>query len=455
MPDTAPPVICWFRRDLRLDDNPAFAAAAATGQPVVPLFILDDGPEAPRAPGGASRWWLHHALAALAADLAALGARLVLRRGPAAKVLDDVIAETGAREVHWNRLYDGASVARDGAIKAALKYRGVAAESHNGALLYEPWEVRTKAGGWFKVYTRFWQACRERGDPPVVRPAPKAVAAPSAWPASDELTDWNLLPTKPDWAAGFRDLWRPGEAGARARLDRFLDDAVADYAAGRDFPARPVTSGLSPHLAWGDIGPRRVWHAAMTGAPDGPGRETFLKELVWREFAHHVLFHFPELASEPMDAKFANFPWAPDDRLRAAWQRGRTGYPLVDAGMRELWATGTMHNRVRMVVASFLVKHLLQPWQAGEAWFWDCLLDADAASNPFNWQWVAGCGADAAPYFRIFNPALQQEKFDAEGEYVRKWVPEVGTAGYPKPIVDHKVARERALAAFKSLKGAS
>jgi deoxyribodipyrimidine photo-lyase len=471
------PILVWFRRDLRLADNPALARAAAAGAPVVPLFILDEAADGLRAPGGASCWWLHHSLAALDRDLAALGSRLILRSGPAGPAINAVIAETGAGAVYWNRCYDKGSVARDTAIKADLQARGLRAESFNAALLTEPWEIKTKAGGGYKVYTRFWQACREAGDPPPPVAAPATLTAPDAWPDGDDLAAWALTPRSPDWAAGFADHWTPGAAGAMDRLADFLGGAVGRYADQRDFPAVPATSGLSPHLAWGDIGPRQAWHAAMQAAPAGRGRETFLKELVWREFAHHVLFHFPDLAEVPMDAKFEAFPWAPDDRLLTAWQRGQTGYPVVDAGMRELWATGTMHNRVRMVTASFLVKHLLQPWQAGEAWFWDTLLDADPASNPFNWQWVAGCGADAAPYFRIFNPTLQGEKFDKGGDYVRRWVPEIAglsdkylhapwtapmdvlaTAGvalgrdYPAPIVDHKFARDRALGAFKSLK---
>lgn len=447
----AAPVVLWFRRDLRLADNPALARAAASGGPVIPVFILDEGDPGPRPLGGASRWWLHHSLTVLAGDLAGLGSRLILRRGKAGAVLDDLIRETGADAVLWNRCYDKGTVARDTTIKQDLQARGARAESFNASLLFEPWEIKTKAGGGYKVYTRFWQTCREAGDPPPPRSAPNALAAPGIWPAGDDLAAWRLTPADPDWAAGFPDHWRPGAEGARDRLDRFLDGAVREYADMRDFPGVPATSGLSPHLAWGDIGPRQVWQAAMTAAPAGRGRETFLKELVWREFAHHVLFHFPDLAERPMDARFQAFPWESDDRLLAAWQRGRTGYPLVDAGMRELWATGTMHNRVRMVAASFLVKHLLQPWQAGEAWFWDTLLDADAASNPFNWQWVAGCGADAAPYFRIFNPTLQGEKFDKDETYVRRWLPELGTDAYPAPIVDHKLARDRALKAFKSL----
>ncbi|PIW26744.1 MAG: deoxyribodipyrimidine photolyase [Rhodospirillales bacterium CG15_BIG_FIL_POST_REV_8_21_14_020_66_15] len=477
MPKPAPPVIVWFRRDLRLADNPAVARAAAAGGPVIPLFILDEGRPGPRPPGAASRWWLHHSLKSLAADLENLGARLILRRGAASKVLDALIAETGAGAVLWNRCHDKGSTERDAAIARDLQARGIRTECLDASLLFDPREIRTKAGGWFKVYSPFWDACGAAGDPPPPVPAPDTLAAPAVRPGSDALDDLTLTPRSPDWAAGFSDLWTPGAAGAAARLARFLDGPVADYADRRDFPGMPAISGLSPHLAWGDIGPRQVRHAVMERAAAGEGREKFLKELAWREFAHHVMFHFPDLTDTPMDAKFRAFPWEPDDRLLTAWQRGRTGYPIVDAGMRELWATGTMHNRVRMVAASFLVKHLLQPWQAGEAWFWDTLLDADPASNPFNWQWVAGCGADAAPYFRIFNPVLQGGKFDGDGTYVRRWVSEVAalpkkylhapwtapqdvlvdagvTLGrdYPEPVVEHKWARDRALAAFKSLR---
>lgn len=475
--DPCRPVIVWFRSDLRVADHPALDRAAATGCPVLPFFILDEGEPGPRAPGGASRWWLHHSLAALAGDLEAIGSRLILRRGDAADVLSDLIRETNAGSVVWNRRYDPGSIARDTEIKNSLKSRDVEAESFNASLMYEPWEIKTKAGSWYKVYTRFWQACRDAGDPPPPTEAPRALASPDAWPDSEGLADWDLCPSAPDWAGGLRDMWQPGSAGAMERLADFLDGGIESYADDRDFPGKPATSGLAAHLAWGDIGPRQIWHAALSRAPGGKGRETFLKELVWREFAHHVLFHFPDLAKTPMDTKFQAFPWQPDDERLRAWQQGLTGYPVVDAGMRELWATGTMHNRVRMITASFLVKHLMQPWQAGEAWFWDTLVDADAASNPFNWQWVAGCGADAAPFFRIFNPILQGEKFDRDGAYVRRWVPEVAAlpdkylhapwsapdhvlsdAGlvlgrdYPAPIVSHKAARDHALAAFKALK---
>ncbi|MEQ8967304.1 MAG: deoxyribodipyrimidine photo-lyase [Azospirillaceae bacterium] len=487
-PDSRPPdspIIVWFRLDLRLADNPALRAAVDSGRRVVPLFILDDADAGPWKPGGATRWWLHGSLERLAADLAERGAPLVLRAGKAADVLDTLIEETGAGAVAWNRRYEPWAIARDKEIKAALKDRGLDVASHDAALLFEPWTVETKTGGPYKVYTPFWRACRARAEE-IARPAaaPRAVPGLDPAPASEALENWGLRPTKPDWAGGLRETWTPGEAGARARLDRFLDEAAARYDDRRNRPDLPGTSGLSPHLHWGEIGPRRVWHAveharAEAGGAAGEAMEAFLQEIVWREFSYHLLYHFPDLPDEPLDDRFAGFPWAddPDGRLVRAWQRGRTGYPVVDAGMRELWTTGWMHNRVRMITASFLVKHLLQPWQAGEAWFWDTLVDADLASNSASWQWVAGCGADAAPYFRIFNPVLQGEKFDPDGTYVRHWVPEIAAlpdkylhkpweapsaaldrAGvilgetYPAPVVDHKQARRRALDAFETIK---
>ena len=341
----------------------------------------------------------------------------------------------------------------------------------------EPWTIKTKQGNFFRVYTPFWRAfCAAGGPSRPTGDAPSALA-PNVMPASDVLNAWRLLPASPDWASGLREAWVPGEAGAHDRLDVFMDQVGSDYAGLRDFPAVSGTSGLSPHLHFGEIDPCRAWFAIYDRFGDDPGTETFRKELVWREFAHNVLFHVPDLPDQPMDARYERFPWHHDDRMLQAWQQGETGYPIVDAGMRELWHTGTMHNRVRMVAASFLVKHLLQPWQAGESWFWDTLVDADLAANTFNWQWVSGCGADAAPFFRIFNPQRQGERFDNQGEYVRRWVPELAGlankvihvpwtvpplelegsgialgATYPAPIVDHKAARDRALAAFKSLK---
>jgi deoxyribodipyrimidine photo-lyase len=472
------PVIVWFRRDLRLADNPALAAAAASGAPVMPVFVLDDETPGAWRAGGASRWWLHHSLAALEKSLAGR-APLVLRRGRAAAVIPALAREIGAGRVVWNRAYEPHAVARDTALKAALQGEGIAAESFNAALLFEPWTVLTGAGTPYKVFTPFWNACRAAPAQPAPMPAPKAVRALDRPPPSEALADWRLVPTAPDWAGGFRDTWRPGEAAAGAALAEFLDRAAAGYDGARDRPDLAATSRLSPHLAFGEIGPRQIWHATRArfdGAGDR-GRETFLKELAWREFSYHLLYHWPTLPEAPFRTEFAAFPWRDDAASVAAWRTGRTGYPLVDAGMRQLWRTGWMHNRVRMVAASFLVKHLLAPWQRGAAWFWDTLVDADLASNSASWQWVAGSGADAAPYFRIFNPVAQGERFDPAGDYVRAHVPELArlpaawihrpfaapapvlaAAGirlgenYPRPIVDHAAARARALAAYAGLK---
>lgn len=484
MPSPVPavaPVIVWFRQDLRLADNPALSAAAASGAPVIPVFIREEDPADPWPLGGASRWWLHGSLSALAADLAVAGSPLVLRRGPPAHVLRDLIAETGADTVLWNRRYEPAARARDEAIKAALKAGGLRVESVNGALLFEPWTVRGKTGEPYRVFTPFWKACLALPEPPAPLPAPVRLNAPAVAPAGDRLTDWGLLPTAPDWAGGLRDTWTPGETGARRRLAAFLDGPVAVYKTERDRPDRPSVSRLSPHLHFGEISPRQVWHAARHAAAAQPERATgvdaFLREVGWREFSVNLLHHLPLLPESPLDARFARFPWCDDPAGLAAWQRGRTGYPIVDAGMRQLWQSGWMHNRVRMIAASFLIKDLLIPWQAGQAWFWDTLVDADLANNAASWQWVAGCGADAAPYFRIFNPVLQGEKFDPAGAYVRRWVPELAhlpdawihkpweappavLAGagvrlgqtYPRPLVDHAAARTRALAALETIK---
>ncbi len=471
------PCLVWFRHDLRVSDNPALTAAAESGRPVVALYVLDEESDGIRPLGGASRWWLHHSLERLAAPLNALGCPLVLRTGPANEVVRAIVEEIGASAVYWNRCYEPEMVARDKTIKAALQEDGVTVESFNARLLYEPWQIETKQGKPYRVFTPFYKMVLEQGEPPKPQKAPEKLTGLKSVPRGDALEDWTLLPTKPDWAGGLREAWTPGEDGAHDLLDDFLDGPVSAYKADRDIPGKPATSRLSPHLHFGEISPRQIWAKTSVLEPNS-GTETFLKEIVWREFGYHLLYYNPAMPNEPLQGKFKSFPWRENDDHLKAWQQGNTGYPIVDAGMRELWHTGTMHNRVRMIVASFLVKHLLIHWRSGEAWFWDTLVDADLASNTANWQWVAGCGADAAPYFRIFNPMAQGEKFDANGAYVRRWVPELAdlpddvlhqpweaddstlecagvTLGetYPKPIVDHKRARERALDALDTIKG--
>jgi deoxyribodipyrimidine photo-lyase len=474
---TGAPVIWWVRQDLRLCDNAALSAALATGAPVLPVFVLDDDSAGAWAPGGASRWWLHGSLAALSAALAARGAPLVLRRGDSRKVIPALAEETGAQAVFAGRMYEPWARQRDRDVAALLSERGVRIEGFRTALLFEPWEIRTTTGGPYGVYTPFSRACFTASAPAQPTPPPARIPAPASVPASDRLEDWQLRPSRPDWAGGLREAWQPGEAGASARLEAFLASALHRYESLRNRPDLPGTSCLSPHLHWGEISPASVWHAAVaSGAAQGASVEAFLRELLWREFSHHLLWHRPEMPEAPLKPAFAAFPWRNDPAALRAWQKGRTGYPIVDAGMRQLWHSGWMHNRVRMITASFLVKHLLIPWQEGAAWFWDTLVDADLAANSASWQWVAGCGADAAPYFRIFNPILQGAKFDPEGNYVRRWVPELArlpadlihrpweaqplalaeagvTLGrtYPWPIVEHAAARARALAALASI----
>ncbi|MBU8875315.1 DNA photolyase family protein [Reyranella sp. MMS21-HV4-11] len=461
--------IVWFRNDLRLSDNPALVESLRAGLPVVPVFVLDDQTEGVRPLGGASRWWLHHSLSSLDASLRKLGSRLTLRRGPAERVLPELAAECGAEAIFWNRVYDEGSRNRDARLKKSLNERGLRAESFKANLLFEPWEIKNQSGAPFKVFTPFWRVCRAHASPGDPLPAPKALPAPKTGPASDALDDWRLLPTNPDWAGGLRTAWSPGEKGAKDRLSHFLDEALEDYRHARDLPAVEGTSRLSPNLAFGEISPRQVWRAA-TNRGASAAAEKFLSEVGWREFAYSLLFHNGDLAQRNFRPEFDAFPWADSDEILEAWRRGRTGYPIVDAGMRELWTTGWMHNRVRMIVASFLTKDLLIDWRQGERWFWDTLVDADPANNVTGWQWVAGCGADAAPYFRVFNPVLQGAKFDPKGEYVRRWVPELAglpdavihspwsaskppaASVYPERIVEHGAARDRALAAFQSLK---
>lgn len=486
--------VIWFRDDLRLTDHAALTAGigAAAGdaareqaQPVIALFILDEVSPETRPLGGAARWWLHESLTALGRDLAARGIPLVLRRGPAATVLPEVVRESQARHVYWNRRY-GSERHIDARLKRELREAGTDARSFPGGLLYEPWTVATGEGSPYRVYTPFWRACLKLAEPAAPLPAPalpeasadsavcaattaaaSGKVAPPPW--SDALNDWALQPTRPDWAGGLRERWTPGEQAALERLERFLAGGAHDYASRRDFPADDVGSELSPHLRWGEISPRTVWHAAVRAAAEqGADVGTFLSEAGWREFAWHTTFHHtqqPPAAGQParpdaaectgslaglhmreLNPQFAAFPWRdPAPGELEAWQRGETGFGLVDAGMRELWQTGFMHNRVRMVAASFLTKNLLVDWRIGEGWFWDTLVDADAASNPFNWQWVAGSGADAAPYFRVFNPRTQQQKFDPDGHYVTLWAPE--SVMLPE-LVDLRETRVRALAAY-------
>jgi len=446
------PSLVWFRDDLRLADHPALRAALDRDEPVIGLYVLDEESPGVRPLGGAARWWLHHSLASLGDRLRERGGALVLRRGAAGDVVPAVVADTDAGAVFWNRRYGGAEREIDAGLKTRLRDEGLEVRSFAANVLFEPWTVQTGQGTPFSVYTPFWRACQHLPSPRQPAPEPREVPGPRHHPSSDALADWGLLPTDPDWSGGLREAWEPGEPAGRARLREFLRDDLTDYARARDEPAAGVTSGLSPRLRWGEVSPFTVWHETLSAEGDAGG---FLSELGWREFAWHTLFFHPDLATTNLRPRFDAFPWPPPDpaHLRA-WQRGRTGVPLVDAGMKELWHSGVMHNRVRMVTASFLVKNLLIDWRRGEEWFWDTLVDADAANNPFNWQWVAGSGADAAPYFRIFNPETQAAKFDPHREYVSRWAPEHTRGDAPAPIVDLKATRNAALAAYEHVKNA-
>ncbi|GAA1700745.1 deoxyribodipyrimidine photo-lyase [Microbacterium sediminicola] len=448
--------IVWFRDDLRVGDNPALTAAVNTGDPVIAVYVLDEVSPGVRPLGGASRWWLHHSLSSLRADLAALGIPLVLRRGAAASRIPELVTDADADAAFWNRRYGQPERDLDAELKTLLRERGLRVDSFGASLLFEPWTVRTGAGGPYSVFTPFWAACRALPAPRLPLSHPSPLPGPRSSPEGDSLDDWGLLPTAPDWAAGLTATWTPGENAARARLEEFLSTDLPDYDAERDRPDRDVTSRLSPHLRWGEISPHRVWHDTLRhprAAHHPAAAQKFLSELGWREFAWHTLFHSPDLATTNWRPAFDAFPWPPlDEAALRAWQRGETGIELVDAGMRELWHTGTMHNRVRMVVASLLTKNLLIDWRAGERWFWDTLVDADAASNPFSWQWVAGSGADAAPYFRVFNPDLQARRFDPDGTYRARWLPD---GLRPAPIVDLAASRRAALTAYDRVKAAA
>jgi deoxyribodipyrimidine photo-lyase len=459
--------IFWFRQDLRLADNPALSAALAQAEAVLPVYLWSPEDEGEWTPGAAVRWWLHQSLGALDDSLRARGSRLLIRTGPALDALSALVAETGAAAVFWNRLYDPVLIARDTKVRDRLRESGIEVRECKAALLHEPWELATGRGEPYRVFTPFWRAALRCGEPVPPLPPPARVNGPEKWPASLALDALGLLPRLP-WYGGMAETWTPGEHGALMRLDAWCDEGLGRYADLRDRPDRPGTSRLSPHLHHGELSPRQAWHAATSRRDRVPERgvESWLRELGWREFAHHVLYHFPRTATKPMVEKYAAFPWRENSaEMLEAWQKGLTGFPIVDAGMRQLWTTGWMHNRVRMIAASLLVKNIRAPWQHGARWFWDTLVDADLANNTLGWQWSAGCGADAAPYFRIFNPVTQGEKFDPEGEYVRRWIPEledlpatqvhrpweVSPRGYPAPVVDLKRSREEALEAFRRL----
>lgn len=465
--------IIWFRKDLRIQDNPALNAAISQDSPIIPLFILSDEEEQDWPAGGASRWWLHQALTDLRNVLADYGHSLLIRRGSALDELKAVINDSGASRVYWNRRYEPAIIKRDSEVKKTLREDGVEVESFNASLIWEPHTVSKRDGDPFRVFTPFWKHLRTLSVPPPENVEFEKIKPRSGQLNSLDLEELSLLPDIP-WDSEFSDHWQPDLAGAHDALQGFVDETVSNYQKFRDHPSKPATSRLSPYLASGQLGPRQVWAAMQaSGNSDSNDGFKFLSEIAWREFAYHLLYHFPKTPTRPLSSAYDHFPWQEDDKLLAAWQSGETGYPIVDAGMRQLWRTGWMHNRVRMVVASLLVKHLLQPWQSGARWFWDTLVDADLASNTMGWQWSAGCGADAAPYFRIFNPTLQGEKFDSQGEYIRRWVPELSKLPerwihepwsappevlseaevslgkhYPHPVIDHKDGRQRALDAL-------
>lgn len=466
--------ILWFRRDLRLDDNPALQAALRAHERLLPVYIHAPDEAAPWQPGAASRWWLHHSLAALQAQLRARGVELQLACGDSLVVLRRLLRASGAEAVYWNRQYEPAAIARDTRIKQALREDGCAVHSFNASLFVEPWDIRTGQGGPYRVFTPYWRNARAQLQPRPGAPAPARIT-PGSVNARHDVSSLQLLP-RIAWDAGLRESWQPGAAGAAEALEEFCAGALRGYQEQRDWPARPGTSRLSPHLHFGEISPPQIlWKLEELGRDAGAAwreaAEPFLRELGWRDFSHHLLYHFPQTPQQNLNPQFDAFPWRePDAAQWQAWQRGRTGIPIVDAGLRELWHSGWMHNRVRMLVASFLCKNLRLHWQHGARWFWDTLVDADLANNTQGWQWTAGSGADAAPYFRIFNPVTQGERFDPDGAYVRRWLPELAgqrfrsihapwrepallaRSGYPPPLVDLAASREEALAAYQAMR---
>lgn len=462
--------LVWFRQDLRCSDNPALALACHEHANLIPLYIWDTDI---KPADGAQQWWLHHSLVSLDDSLQKHALRLILRQGKPLDILLKLAKTHAVDTVYWNRCYEPNVIERDKIIKTALRAAGIKVKSCNGSLLNEPWTIKNKSGTFYKVFTPFWRHCLQDMDIP--KPAkisryPNRVSA-----QSDRLVDWNLIPQRPNWAEGFARYWQPGEKGAQKKLKKFLKHHLTQYQHARDIPAADATSQLSPHLHFGEISPWHIWRVLeqimAESTVDVPSAQRFLAEIGWREFSYYLLYHFPALPTTNFKSQFDAFPWQNDQSHLTCWQKGMTGFPIVDAGMRQLWKTGYMHNRVRMIVASFLTKDLLMDWRLGAAWFLDTLVDADLASNSASWQWVAGCGADAAPYFRVFNPVLQGEKFDPKGDYIRQWIPELAHVkpkwihqpwmatdaelglclgvDYPKPIVDHAEARKRALDYYK------
>lgn len=483
------PVIYWFRQDLRISDLPGLQAALASGAPVIPCYVHDTETPGRWAPGGASRWWLHHSLTALSDTLANLGSRLVIRSGITEDVIPELAETLGAAQVYCSRCHEPWAAGVEQRLHDSLSATGVAFKRYPGAVLIQPEDVANQAGQPFKVFTPFWRHCRSKlqlqssplAPPPGIVPAPQTLPAVSESIGGLQVGDLELCPRQPDWASGWLSLWTPGETGALTAMRRFFDSDIAHYAGGRDFPSQNSTSRLSPHLHYGELSPRMLLQASLEHLAQHPDTveevDKFLSELGWREFSNHLLHHFPTMPEQNFKTAFNEFPWLGSEAKLKAWQQGCTGYPLVDAGMRELWATGYMHNRVRMVAGSFLVKHLLISWQQGEAWFWDTLVDADLANNACSWQWIAGSGADAAPYFRIFNPTVQGKRFDAKGDYIRRWIPELAAlpdkhihqpdkapeevlraagvslgSNYPNPVVVHEDARRAALDAWETVR---
>lgn len=477
--------ILWFRQDLRLDDNPALEAALQTGQSIIPVYIMEPGMHN-WAPGAASQWWLHHSLLALRQSLRERGSDLLIIKDGAQQQINQLCKHANVSHVFWNRCYEPHAIQRDREFKQSLREKDIHAHSFNGSLLTEPWQGLKKDNTPYRVFTPFWKAMQRNGISMYRFKAPSKLPVmkmPELKNNTSDISSLQLLPQIP-WDTGFQNSWQPGESGANMNLDKFLDDAVLHYPEERDMPGIKGTSCLSPHLHFGEISPWKIWQtlqawsSSNTSTGSIKATEAFLRQLGWRDFAHHLLYHFPHTVDKPLDERFLKFPWKKNYKKQLLrWQHGLTGIPIVDAGMRELWQTGNMHNRVRMITASLLTKNLLIPWQEGAKWFWDTLVDADLANNTMGWQWTAGCGADAAPFFRIFNPIRQGERFDTKGNYVRHWLPELKavpdkwihhpweapeeilqqaqvTIGktYPMPIVDLSESRQRALSIWNEIK---